>query len=146
MAIDIHTVTLLANTALARLDRVLLGVQAGVANAAGASAGAAVTTAVTFAGGLPATYSVVVTPEPGRHRLRDRENPVGLQRRPRPAPGRQHARGRHVRRAGRRMTQKKQKPPVIAEDTSAATPNPEAIPAEIGYQRPHRSKSRKRWK
>ena len=62
MAIDIHTVTLLANTALARLDRVLLGVQANVANAAGASAGAAVTTAVTFAGGLPATYSVVATP------------------------------------------------------------------------------------
>ena len=62
MAKELHTVSLLKGTVLAQEDRVLLGMQVAVANAAGGGAGAAVVTAVAFAGDLPAKYSVFVNP------------------------------------------------------------------------------------
>ena len=61
MAIDIHTVSLLPGTTLARTDRLILGALSGVASAAGGSAGAAVTVPVSFPGSLPANYAVIVT-------------------------------------------------------------------------------------
>ena len=63
MAIDIHTIELVGNSQVAMLDRLLIGVQAGLANAAGSAAGASVTQAVSFAAGsLPSNYTVLVTP------------------------------------------------------------------------------------
>ena len=63
MALDIHTIELVANSQVAMGDRVLLGLQANLANPAGASAGASVTVAVTFgAAALPGAYAVLVTP------------------------------------------------------------------------------------
>jgi hypothetical protein len=63
MAIDLHTIELVGNSQVAMGDRILIGVQAGLANAAGGSAGASVTVAVNFAAGsLPSNYAVLVTP------------------------------------------------------------------------------------
>lgn len=62
MSKDLHTVSLLKGTQLAREDRVLLGVQTAVANVAGAGAGASVVTSIAFTGELPASYNVQVTP------------------------------------------------------------------------------------
>jgi hypothetical protein len=63
MAIDVHAVELIANSQLNQPDRVLVGLQIGVANLAGSGAGASVVTAVTFAAGaLPSSYAVIVTP------------------------------------------------------------------------------------
>lgn len=62
MSKDLHTVSLLKGTVLAQEDRVFVGLQIAVANVIGGGAGAAVVTAVTFAGELPAKYAVFVNP------------------------------------------------------------------------------------
>lgn len=62
MSLDLHTVELLAPAQPARQDRVLVGLQIGVATAAGAAAGDAVVTAIAFADALPAEYAVLVNP------------------------------------------------------------------------------------
>ncbi len=62
MSKDLHTVALLPPTQLAQEDRVILGQQLQVANAAGSGAGAAVTTTVTFSGNLPAKFQALVDP------------------------------------------------------------------------------------
>lgn len=61
MAINVHAVALFKPTNPLMQDRLHAGFQAAVANAAGGSAGASVTTAVAFSE-LPANYSVHVTP------------------------------------------------------------------------------------
>lgn len=61
MGIDVHTVDQLDGSNFNRQDRVIAGMQSGVANAVGGGAGAAVTTSVSFAN-LPANYTVVVNP------------------------------------------------------------------------------------
>jgi len=61
MAIDKHTMFVLDGSSAIFTDRTIVGVLVGVANASG-GAGAAVTTAVTFAEGLPASYAVFVNP------------------------------------------------------------------------------------
>lgn len=61
MAIDKHTVAVLDSpTVAAFTDRVFLGQQLAVTNAAGGSAGATVTTVVTFPEPLPPAYSVFI--------------------------------------------------------------------------------------
>jgi hypothetical protein len=60
MALELHNIELAQGTIPTAPDRVILGYQT-VANVIGGGAGASVTTAVTFAG-LPASYSVIVTP------------------------------------------------------------------------------------
>ena len=62
MAIDKRVLAVLDGSGGIYTDRVILGVQIGLANAAGGSAGATVTTAVTLAELLPATYTVLVQP------------------------------------------------------------------------------------
>jgi len=62
MAIDQHTIHALDGSSSTFTDRTIVGFKAGVANLIGGGAGQTVTTAVTFAEGLPATYAVVVTP------------------------------------------------------------------------------------
>jgi hypothetical protein len=57
----IHSIDLLDGSNNAWTDRLVVGMQSGVANASGAAA-AAVTTAVTFAYELPANYVPVVNP------------------------------------------------------------------------------------
>ncbi len=57
-----HTIERPIGDMPARYDRTILGVQEGVANAAGGSAGAAVTVAVSFGNELPPSYVVVVNP------------------------------------------------------------------------------------
>lgn len=59
----VHTVSLPNASAQAMQDRLVVALKTDVANAAGGSNGAAVTTHITFgAGQLPAKYSVQVTP------------------------------------------------------------------------------------
>ncbi len=62
MGIDIHTVEAVDGSQQSRTDRVLFWLQFAVANAAGGSAGAAVSTAVTFpaTANIPANYFVDV--------------------------------------------------------------------------------------
>lgn len=62
MGISIHLAELIPGTKLAQADRLALGAKFAVANAAGGSAGAAVTTTVTFSGPLPTRYAVSVDP------------------------------------------------------------------------------------
>ncbi len=63
MSIAVHTIDLVPNSQLTQSDRIILGLQAGVANVAGSVAGAAVITAVSFASAsLPTNYVVLVTP------------------------------------------------------------------------------------
>lgn len=59
MAIDKRVLQTLDGSTAVFTDRMIVGVQIGLTNASG-SAGAAVTTAVTFAETLPATYTVLV--------------------------------------------------------------------------------------
>jgi hypothetical protein len=63
MGFDLHTVEVLNGSTTSQEDRVITGVLPGLTNAAGGSAGAAVTTAVTLPAGtfLPPTYGVQVT-------------------------------------------------------------------------------------
>jgi hypothetical protein len=61
MPFDMHTVEVPDGSNINDYSKVILGSQLGIANAAGGTAGASVTTAVTF-GGLPPTYMVHVTP------------------------------------------------------------------------------------
>jgi hypothetical protein len=61
MAQDIHTLEVVNGSNNVRTDRLIVGVQTGIANAAGGGAGTAVTTAVTFDKELPASYAVFVT-------------------------------------------------------------------------------------
>lgn len=61
MAIDKHTIQVLDGGLGTFTDRSIVGAQAGVANVIGGGAGQTVTTAVTFAEGLPASYAVFVT-------------------------------------------------------------------------------------
>jgi hypothetical protein len=60
MGLAVHSIETLDNSTFSRTDRVLLANLPAVANAAGGSAGAAVTTAVSA--NLPAAYTVQVTP------------------------------------------------------------------------------------
>lgn len=62
MAIDKRTTAVLDGSSATFTDRTILGISIGLANAAGGGAGAAVTTAVTFAEQLPPTYTVLVQP------------------------------------------------------------------------------------
>ncbi len=60
MSIDLHTVAITGGSTLQWTDRLVVGLQKSLANAAG-SAGAAVTTAVAFvANSLPPAYSVFI--------------------------------------------------------------------------------------
>jgi len=58
----VHSVDIPAGSTPVTTDRVTVGSKMGVANLAGGSAGASVTTAVVMAG-LPASYSVAITPD-----------------------------------------------------------------------------------
>lgn len=60
MAIQKHTVAVLDGSSAGFTDRVVLGQQLAVANAAGGGAGASVTTAITFADPLPSTNYTVL--------------------------------------------------------------------------------------
>lgn len=60
----VHSVETPAGSTPNMQDRVILGAQNGIANAAGASAGAEVSTTVSFAG-LPPNYAVAVSPSNG---------------------------------------------------------------------------------
>ena len=62
MSIDLHTVSLIPGTVLARSDQLVLGQLLAVANPAGGIAGASVTVSVSFAGQLPPSYFVDVCP------------------------------------------------------------------------------------
>ena len=63
MSIPVHVVDCLDGSQFLFTDKVIAGLQLGVANVAGGSNGAAVTTAVSFpAGSLPPNYLVHVTP------------------------------------------------------------------------------------
>jgi hypothetical protein len=57
-----HTVAQLDGSSQAFTDRLIVGVQIGLANLAGGGAGQSVTTAVTFAEPLPPSYTVLVQP------------------------------------------------------------------------------------
>lgn len=64
MSIDVHTVDLMGpltgvTSSFSRTDRVLMGLNLAIANVAGGSAGASVTTALT--GSLSGTYGVFVS-------------------------------------------------------------------------------------
>jgi hypothetical protein len=61
MPFDIHTVEVPDGATLNNSDRVILGTKLAIANAAGGSAGASVSTAVSFPG-LPPTFYVDVSP------------------------------------------------------------------------------------
>jgi hypothetical protein len=61
MALELHNIELAQGTIPTAPDRVIVGFQAAVANTIGGGAGQSVTTAVAFVG-LPASYSVIVTP------------------------------------------------------------------------------------
>jgi hypothetical protein len=63
MPLQIHDIELADGSQLQNQDRIVLGQQWSVANAAGASAGASVTVAVAFAlGSLPTNYAVICEP------------------------------------------------------------------------------------
>jgi len=62
MSKDLHTVALMKGTQLSREDRLIVGQQRGVVNAAGGGAGQAVTTTVTFLGNLPTSFQAMVDP------------------------------------------------------------------------------------
>lgn len=63
MSIPVHTTDCIDGSQFAYTDRVVAGLQLGVANVAGGSNGAAVSTAVSFpSGSLPPAYMVHVTP------------------------------------------------------------------------------------
>lgn len=64
MGQPVHSVEMIDGSKQSRQDRLLVGMQSGVANLAGGGAGASVVTAVSFAGkpNLPANYTVVVNP------------------------------------------------------------------------------------
>lgn len=61
MPFEMHTIEMLDGSNQNRPDRVLVGLQTGVANLVGGAAGAAVTTGVTFGMELPTAYAVFVT-------------------------------------------------------------------------------------
>lgn len=61
MGIDVHTTEQIDGGDFNRQDRVIMGMLADVANAAGGGAGTSVTTPVAMTG-LPASYAVHVTP------------------------------------------------------------------------------------
>jgi len=61
MAIDKHTIQVLDGGLGAFTDRSIVGAQTGIATAVGGGAGQAVTTAITFAEPLPASYAVFAT-------------------------------------------------------------------------------------
>ena len=62
MPFAIHTVEIPDGGIINNFDRVVIGGQIGIANAAGGGAGESVTTAVTFPGGLPPNQAVLVSP------------------------------------------------------------------------------------
>jgi hypothetical protein len=62
MATVKHSTAVLDGSGGIFTDRTILGMQLGLTNAAGGGAGLAVTTAVTFAEPLPASYTVLVQP------------------------------------------------------------------------------------
>lgn len=63
MSLPIHTVDIASGGyGFANKDKIIAAAAFGVANAAGGSAGAAVTVVVTGLSGLPANYGVVVNP------------------------------------------------------------------------------------
>lgn len=62
MPFDLHTVEVVDGSTLQNPDRLIVAAMYAVANVAGGSAGAAVTTAVAFASELPTAYGVQVTP------------------------------------------------------------------------------------
>jgi hypothetical protein len=62
MPFDVHTIEVPDGAMLNNYDRVIVGAQLAIANAAGGTAGAAVTTAVSFPSGLPSAYYVDVSP------------------------------------------------------------------------------------
>jgi hypothetical protein len=65
MPFPIHTVEVVDGSVTQWSDRVILGIQLAVANAAGSGSGASVTTTVTFpsaTGGLPPNFAVLVSP------------------------------------------------------------------------------------
>jgi hypothetical protein len=62
MPFDVHTIEIPDGCNVTLYDRVIVGAQLAIANAAGGSAGATVTTAVSFPSGLPAAYFVQVVP------------------------------------------------------------------------------------
>ena len=59
---DMHTVEVVDGSVTAHNDRIMFGTQQNVANAIGSGAGLGVTSTVTFSKGLPANFSVLVTP------------------------------------------------------------------------------------
>ena len=61
MGFDLHTVAMSTGSNNARTDRLICWMQSGVTNLVG-TAGADVTTAVSFTGEMPATYVALVTP------------------------------------------------------------------------------------
>lgn len=61
MSKDLHTLDVLNGSSLAKQDRIVAGIQAGIPNVIGAGAGLAVVVPVAFAG-LPANYCVAVNP------------------------------------------------------------------------------------
>jgi hypothetical protein len=61
MPLPVHTLDMVDGSSFSQTDRVIVGMQTAVPNAAG-TAGASVTTAVTFGYGLTANYTVLVSP------------------------------------------------------------------------------------